>query len=50
MIQYIIMSWLIGYSGNKLFGKDKDLKNSIKWGCITGTVLYIIYNFLKAPI
>ena len=49
MIKYIIMSCIAGFTGNKLFNKkDKSNKNSIKWGCIAGSLLIIIYViFLK---
>ncbi|EPS51273.1 hypothetical protein HYH70_00070 [Clostridium botulinum] len=49
MVKYIIMSCIIGFTGNKLFNKkDKSNKNSIKWGCIAGSLLIIIYViFLK---
>lgn len=44
MIKYIIMSYIVGFTGNKLFNKkDKSSKNSIKWGCISGSLLIIIY-------
>lgn len=34
----------MGFAGNKLFNKkDKSSKNSIKWGCISGSLLIIIY-------
>ncbi|MBY6898096.1 hypothetical protein [Clostridium botulinum] len=44
MIKYMIMSYIVGFTGNKIFNKkDKSIKNSIKWGCISGSILIIIY-------
>lgn len=44
MVKYIIMSCIVGFSGNKIFNKkDKSNKNSIKWGCILGSLLIVIY-------
>ncbi|EQB4335394.1 hypothetical protein ACYJ2V_001081 [Clostridium botulinum] len=44
MVKYIIMSCIVGFAGNKLFNKkDKSSKNSIKWGCVSGSILIIIY-------
>ncbi|WP_193353450.1 hypothetical protein [Clostridium botulinum] len=44
MVKYIIMSCMVGFTGNKLINKkDNSNKNSIKWGCISGSLLIIIY-------
>lgn len=33
MVKYIIMSCMVGFTGNKIFNKkDNSAKNSIKWG------------------
>ncbi|OAA91337.1 hypothetical protein [Clostridium coskatii] len=51
MIVYIIMSFAMGYTGNKLFNKrNKNNKNSIKWGCIVGIALLIVYYIVKIKI
>nr|WP_242568732.1 hypothetical protein [Clostridium botulinum] len=48
MVKYIIMCCMVGFTGNKVFNEDKSNKNSIKWGCISGSILIIIYViFLK---
>lgn len=49
MVKYIIMSCMVGFTGNKILNKkDKSSKNSIKWGCISGSIPVIIYViFLK---
>lgn len=45
---YIIMSFMIGFTGNKLFNKkNTGTEASIKCGAITGTILIIIYYILK---
>ncbi|EPY2273815.1 hypothetical protein ACXAUS_002690 [Clostridium sporogenes] len=44
MVKYIIMSCMVGFTGNKIFNKkDNSAKNSIKWGCVSGSILIIIY-------
>lgn len=44
MVKYIIMSCIVGFTGNKIFNKkDNSTKNSTKWGCISGSILIIIY-------
>jgi hypothetical protein len=46
MLQFMIMSGIVGFSGNKLFGKDKSTNNSLKWSFISGSVLLVIYKIL----
>lgn len=47
MIQFIIMSFLFGFSGNKLFSKDKSAYKSVKIGFITAIFCIILYGLLK---
>lgn len=42
MIKYCIMALLFGYSGNKLFGKDKSINKSLIVASITAIILIII--------
>ncbi|MDU4596415.1 hypothetical protein [Clostridium botulinum] len=42
MARYSIMAFMFGYCGNKLFGKDKGTKKSIKIAAITATILIIV--------
>lgn len=45
---YMIMSFVMGFTGNKLFNKkDKGSETSIKCGAITGIVMLVIYYILK---
>ncbi|KZL94393.1 hypothetical protein [Clostridium magnum] len=47
LIKYIIMSAMLGFTGNKLFNKkNKSNLNSIKWACIIGSLLTIIHLIL----
>lgn len=49
MVMYIIMSFMVGFTANKLFNKkDKGNENSIKWGCITGTLALIVRYAISA--
>jgi len=47
MIKYLIMSWVIGFSGNKLFGRDKNTDKSILYGCVVMVLLLIAYVIMK---
>jgi hypothetical protein len=47
MAKFIIMSCILGYSGNKLFGRNKCSLNSVKWACISGNLLLTVYMVLK---
>lgn len=39
MIKYSIMSFMLGFAGNKLFGKDKSNERSMIVSLIVGTAL-----------
>ncbi|WP_156184586.1 hypothetical protein [Clostridium carboxidivorans] len=42
-----IISFIVGFSGNKLFNKkDKSTNKCIKWGCVTSSVLVILHLIL----
>jgi biotin transporter BioY len=48
MRMYIIMSFMMGFTANKLFNKNnKSTSNSTKWGCIVASILIILYLMLK---
>jgi hypothetical protein len=37
------MSFMMGFTANKLFGKEGEgNKNSIRWGCIAGSLAVIL--------
>lgn len=42
MIRFAIMSFILGFTLNKLYFKDKSLSQSIKIGSITAIILIII--------
>ncbi|WP_291548113.1 hypothetical protein [Clostridium sp. HMP27] len=42
MIKYCIMALMMGYSGNKLFGKDRSTRNSMLVAIKVGIVLILI--------
>lgn len=47
MFNVIFIGFIVGFSGNKLFNKkNKDAKNSIKWGCISGSLATIVHLIL----
>jgi hypothetical protein len=47
LIKYIIMSAMLGFTGNKLLNRrNKSNLNSIKWGCIVGSLATIIHLIL----
>ncbi|MGU9539283.1 hypothetical protein ACQX0N_09915 [Clostridium tepidum] len=47
MVKYIIMSCMVGFTCNKILNKkDNSNENSIKWGCVSGSILIIIYVIL----
>ena len=43
----MIMSWVIGFSGNKLFGKDKNIYKSVLYGCVIMGLLVSAYVIIK---
>lgn len=48
MIMYIIMSFMMGFTANKLFNKkNKSNENSVKWGCIVGMLCIIVRQVLS---
>lgn len=44
MIMYLIMSLLLGFSANKLFGKEKSVRKSIKSVFITAALVLSLHN------
>lgn len=47
MVMYAIMSFIMGFTANKLFnGKNKNNENSIKWGCVAGILALIVRQIL----
>lgn len=43
----VLISFIVGFSGNKLFNKkNRSSKNSIKWGCIIGSLATILHLIL----
>lgn len=43
MAMYILMSCMMGFSGNKLFNrKDKSTVTSIKWACIAASAAILL--------
>jgi biotin transporter BioY len=47
MIKYIIMSWLIGFSGRKFFYKDKNTREAVKFGCVSLVIMLVVYVILE---
>jgi hypothetical protein len=47
MIKYVIMSWVLGFSGNKLFGKNKSLDKSAFYGGLALGGFLIVYYGVK---
>lgn len=48
MGMYVVMSFLMGFTGNKLFNKNNaSTENSIKWGAIITIILLITYYIIK---
>lgn len=48
MVKYIIMSFMAGFTGNKLFNKkDKSTNTSVQWGCIVGTVALVVREVIS---
>lgn len=45
MFRYFIMSFMLGYSGNKLFGKDKSNINSIIVA-VKITIILLVIDFI----
>ncbi|MDF2502564.1 hypothetical protein [Clostridium sp.] len=44
MLQFIIMSSLLGFTGNRLFNKkDRSIFNSIKWGSIVCAITIVLH-------
>ena len=41
-VQYCIMSFMFGFTGNKIFGKDKSTKKSIKIAILATMVLVAV--------
>ncbi|ADK13149.1 MULTISPECIES: hypothetical protein [Clostridium] len=47
MVMYVIMSFMVGFTGNKLFNKNNiGIQSSIKWGFIIGSILIMIHAIL----
>lgn len=47
LFQYLIMACVLGFTGNKIFNKkDNSTRNSIKWGCIVGSIASIVHLFI----
>ncbi|MZK51896.1 hypothetical protein [Clostridium beijerinckii] len=42
IIQYCIMSFIFGYTGNKIFGRDKSIRMSIKVAILATMILATI--------
>lgn len=42
MLKYCIMSFMLGYSGNKLFGRNKSTNNSILVAIKVSSLLILI--------
>jgi hypothetical protein len=42
IIQYCIMAFMFGFTGNKLFGKDKSTRKSIKVAILSTMILTTI--------
>jgi hypothetical protein len=45
IIKYCIMSFMFGFTGNKLFGKDKSTRKSIKIAILSTIVLTTVDIF-----
>lgn len=46
MIKYSIMAFMFGFTGNKLFGKDKTNEKSIKIASMTAIILITINSII----